>query len=64
MSDPVSNASSPTGEIEVEERTVIVKSGRIHAPELLGDLRLLLIEHNGEDYVLRVTKNNKLLLTK
>ncbi|MBL4890405.1 MAG: hemin uptake protein HemP [Rhizobiaceae bacterium] len=32
--------------------------------ELLGPVKQLLIIHNGENYTLRITGNNKLLLTK
>jgi hemin uptake protein HemP len=34
------------------------------ARELLGPVRLLRIEHNGEIYTLRVTRNDRLILTK
>ena len=64
MSDTVSTASSTTGSDGAEDRTVTVQSGRISASDLLGELRLLRIEHNGSDYVLRITRNNKLILTK
>lgn len=64
MSDTVSTASSTTGSNGAADRTVAVQSGRINAAELLGELRLLRIEHNGEEYVLRITRNNKLILTK
>lgn len=32
--------------------------------ELLGDVQELLIIHAGEEYRLRITSNNKLILTK
>jgi hemin uptake protein HemP len=34
------------------------------ARELLGPARLLRIEHNGEIYTLRLTRNDRLILTK
>lgn len=37
---------------------------RIASTRLLGGLRELVIEHNGKDYHLRVTRNDKLILTK
>lgn len=37
---------------------------RIASERLLGGLRELVIEHNGEAYHLRVTRNDKLILTK
>ena len=37
---------------------------QISSEELLGDARRLIIVHAGEQYLLRVTKNGKLILTK
>jgi hemin uptake protein HemP len=37
---------------------------RIDSVELLRGNNLLLIDHAGERYVLRMTRNNKLILTK
>ena len=37
---------------------------RISSRKLLGNRRHLTIEHNGESYQLRITSNNKLILTK
>jgi hemin uptake protein HemP len=36
----------------------------LSARHLLGDGRVLRIEHEGEIYTLRLTRNNKLILTK
>jgi hemin uptake protein HemP len=36
----------------------------ITSQELLGGARLLQIEHNGEIYTLRITRNDRLILTK
>jgi hemin uptake protein HemP len=36
----------------------------VNSRELLGDRRYLTIKHNGERYQLRITSNNKLILTK
>ena len=36
----------------------------LHACELFGERQLLLIEHDGSTYRLRITQNNKLILTK
>jgi len=36
----------------------------LHARELLGDERVLHIEHEGEIYTLRLTRNDRLILTK
>ncbi len=32
--------------------------------ELLGNAREVVIEHGGEEYLLRITRNQKLILTK
>ncbi|QIK37458.1 hemin uptake protein HemP [Caldichromatium japonicum] len=37
---------------------------RIDSRTLLGDGHLLVIEHAGQSYYLRMTRNNKLILTK
>lgn len=39
-------------------------AGVVLAQDLMGDRRVLLIEHAGERYQLRLTKNGKLILTK
>ncbi len=36
----------------------------VSSEQLLGKQRQMLIEHNGERYCLRITANNKLILTK
>lgn len=36
----------------------------IPAEELLGEERVVVIEHKGERYELRLTRNDKLILTK
>lgn len=40
------------------------KDGRISSADLLSNLGRLIIEHNGEEYVLRLTRSGKLILTK
>jgi hemin uptake protein HemP len=37
---------------------------QVSARELLGSARTLQIEHNGEIYTLRLTRNDRLILTK
>jgi len=37
---------------------------QISSRELLGPERILHIEHNGEVYTLRLTRNDRLILTK
>jgi hemin uptake protein HemP len=41
-----------------------VSSGAVRAVDLLRDRQVLVIEHAGEFYQLRLTKNGKLILTK
>ncbi len=36
----------------------------VSSKDLLGDRKQLIIEHNGDRYTLRITSNNKLILTK
>lgn len=36
----------------------------VKATELLGESRTLQIKHAGSDYTLRITRNDKLILTK
>ena len=40
------------------------KPGAISALQLLGPARVVVIEHKGERYELRLTRNDKLILTK
>jgi hemin uptake protein HemP len=37
---------------------------RVRARDVLGQRGILLIEHEGEVYTLRLTRNNRLILTK
>jgi hemin uptake protein HemP len=37
--------------------------GRVSSSTLMGDLRELIIEHNGREYRLRVTSHGNLILT-
>lgn len=37
---------------------------RLHSTELLGTAREVIIEHSGEEYRLRLTRQGKLILTK
>lgn len=40
------------------------KAGSVRAQDLLGERQVLVIEHAGERYQLRLTRNGKLILTK
>jgi hemin uptake protein HemP len=52
----------PQGE---DRRTIALtpQRGRVSSSALLGDLRELIIEHNGREYRLRVTSHGNLILT-
>ncbi|MCP5304173.1 MAG: hemin uptake protein HemP [Chromatiaceae bacterium] len=40
------------------------KQARIDSRSLFGDRKLVLIDHHGETYTLRLTRQGKLILTK
>lgn len=48
----------------VEERSASSSVQTIPSRTLLGERGLLRIEHDGEFYTLRLTRNNRLILTK
>jgi hemin uptake protein HemP len=74
LSDPVTHASGHQAVkpvmTESDSKSVSRQSGPgesgelVNSRQLLGDRRYLTIEHNGERYQLRITSNNKLILTK
>lgn len=39
-------------------------AAKLHSPSLFGDRREVVIVHNGEEYRLRITRQDKLILTK
>ncbi|MDE1900559.1 MAG: hemin uptake protein HemP [Alphaproteobacteria bacterium] len=45
-------------------RSIEIINQRITSDALFNKLRELVIQHAGEDYRLRITANNKLILTK
>jgi hemin uptake protein HemP len=45
-------------------RSVAITDQRITSEALFNKVRELVIQHEGEDYRLRITANNKLILTK
>lgn len=50
---------------KTQQQTISRSSRReITAAELIGDSKELTIIHNDERYVIRITANNKLILTK
>lgn len=57
----MNDSSKQQGE-KLKSATAVVRS--VTSLELLGKAKQLLISHNGDNYTLRITGNNKLLLTK
>lgn len=53
-------SATDTNEKQCESR---ISNGCIRSSELLNESGFLQIEHNGKRYLLRKTRNNKLILT-
>jgi hemin uptake protein HemP len=51
-------------ESENKQRNVVFENNKIESTRLLGQSTELTIVHNQEEYKLRLTKNDKLILTK
>lgn len=49
---------------DVESDVRTPTSRILHASTLLGERGMVQIEHRGEIYTMRITKNNRLILTK
>lgn len=60
-STPPSTTDSPNADFNAVS---IATQTAIASTSLLGDDGLCIIEHNAERYVLRRTRNNRLILTK
>jgi hemin uptake protein HemP len=58
-----SNKSS-TGRSQAQSTPAGGMRSRVDIHELVGPNRRVTISHGGEDYVLRITRNGKLILTK
>ena len=61
VSDKKDTPGDPPG---VREEPVTTQDGRFDSQTLFGDAELILIEHHGETYILRKTRQGKLILTK
>ena len=48
----------------IEKETIGSQQKLIHSHELLRNGKEVFIQHNGEQYLLRCTRNGKLILTK
>ncbi|MFT4820638.1 MAG: hemin uptake protein HemP [Candidatus Pseudothioglobus sp.] len=60
-----SNVSAMKTDKENQEQGASApRSGEISSTKLMADTKELVIKHNNERYVLRITGNNKLILTK
>lgn len=55
--------SAPAGTVGTSDRDGI-PAPSVHSDQLLGKHRAVTIKHEGADYVLRATRNGKLILTK
>ncbi len=54
----------PAAEISGEPSRRTSQRPRVKVSELLAGHREAILEHNGEDYLLRITANGRLILTK
>jgi hemin uptake protein HemP len=63
LPDDTANAAKQTGDQSVE-RAVIVNENRIDSRDLFSTSREITISHGEETYRLRLTSQNKLILTK
>ena len=62
MSEMAQNKQSSAP--QAGEPRAVAKAVRIRVSDLLADSREAILEHNGEEYRLRITANGKLILTK
>lgn len=54
----------PYRNVDASEETPTPERGCWHSEELFGAKKEVVILHDGEEYRLRITRNNKLILTK
>ncbi|MDB5500302.1 MAG: hemin transporter HemP [Tardiphaga sp.] len=62
--DAAGDAAAASHAKSAPERNVVVAGNRINSRELFADERELLITHGEDTYRLRLTFQNKLILTK
>lgn len=62
--DNVGNEGAAAGQSSPETRPVIVRGNKIDSGELFASGKELIITHGTEAYRLRLTSQNKLILTK
>ncbi len=51
-------------ELSTRQGAIPVSRPRVHSADLFGTAREVVIEHAGEEYRLRLTRQDKLILTK
>ena len=54
----------PMSQLHLKSRRITDTIRKVSTKELLGNKKQLQIRHNGAEYTLRITSNNKLILTK
>jgi hemin uptake protein HemP len=65
MKRPLHSAIAPEDyELPIKHGSTPVVRPRVNSVELFGTAREVLIEHAGEEYRLRLTRQGKLILTK
>ncbi|MFZ5724006.1 MAG: hemin uptake protein HemP [Pseudomonadota bacterium] len=62
MCQPSASPQTPAGQLPASSTRPA--AGRLDAAELFGERREVRIEHEGATYTLRLTRQNKLILTK
>lgn len=62
--DTENNAASTPNKTSPQERKISLVSGRLDSRELFTNTREITITHGGDVYRLRLTAQNKLILTK
>ncbi len=66
LADPIRDTSSIVSEASTDKRkfAMLDRSKPIHSDTLFSDGDEVFIQHRGEQYLLRRTRNGKLILTK
>ena len=61
---PSNEARKPQGSTAQGKSSDATRVRSLRATDLFGNARELILEHNGQTYRLRITANDKLILTK
>lgn len=62
--DQFSGVASPAAGTSTTERAIVVRGNTIDSSDLFSGNREIVISHGSENYRLRLTSQNKLILTK